>query len=344
MTTILFIRMCLWWKPLGKSWLKGVVFSLDSAKQIRALEEAIPYLLMSFFPSITMPQSYKARQKLQSVMSKYYTAEYHVSDPTTATLTLNRANCLTDYGFSGHEIALLECVLPVVSTLNAMPTLYWLLLYILSDSALVQRLREEIACAAETTQPDSTGAKAITLDISKFEAQLPLLVSCYREALRLCNHAVCNCRILDDMTITDQDGRSYLLKKGVDCQLPAGVTHRDTSSWGADAEQFRADRFLGSTSKITDADRTRKVAYMPFGGGRHLCPGRNFAFAEIVACTAVLLLGFDVEATGMRFADMQMDGPRLSSSTVKPVDTGKGLGARIKSREGFANVSWQFRA
>lgn len=238
----------------------------------------------------------------------------------------------------------MECILPVVSTLNAIPTLYWLLLYVLPDPCLMGKVRGEIAAAVKISSSDSAGIRVVTLDISKFETQLPLLVSCYRETLRLVNHVVCNRRVLQDMTITDQDGRTYLLKKGVDIQLPGGVTHRESTTWGSDAETFRADRFLASTSKVTDADRARKLAYMPFGGGRHLCPGRNFAFAEIIGFAAAMLLGFDIEATGMKFEEMKMQGPRLSSSTVKPVSSGKGLGARIKPRREFENVSWKFRA
>lgn len=291
-----------------------------------------------------MPRSFKARQKLQTVMAEYYTAKHHISDPTTASITLNRANALTDYDFNGTEIALLECILPVVSTLNAVPTLYWLLLYILPDTSLVQKLRAEIEAALTISPPSPSGTRTITIDIGKFESHMPLLVSCYRETLRLCNHVVCNRRIMSDLTITDREGRSYLLKKGTDVQLPAGVTHRDTASWGPDADAFRADRFLASAEKTTDADRVRKQAYMPFGGGRHLCPGRNFAFAEIVGCAAVMLVGFEIESVGLGWGDVKMAGPKLSSGTVKPVDGGRGLGARVKPREGFQGVEWRFSA
>jgi hypothetical protein len=37
---------------------------------------------------------------------------------------------------------------------------------------------------------------------------------------------------------------------------------------------------LGNTAK--EVDREQKRAYSPFGGGRHLFPERNFAFAEIL--------------------------------------------------------------
>lgn len=94
----------------------------------------------------------------------------------------------------------------------------------------MEKHREEIAASDEISQSDSTGAQSITMDISKFEIELPLLVSCYRETLRLCNHTVCNRRIMEDMAITDQRGQSYLPEKDADIQLPVGVTHRDTSS------------------------------------------------------------------------------------------------------------------
>jgi len=44
-------------------------------------------------------------------------------------------------------------------------------------------------------------------------------------------------------------------------------------------------------------DELRKAGYIPFGGGKHLCPGRNIAFAEILGTLAALLLGFEVRGT-----------------------------------------------
>ncbi|KAF3042614.1 hypothetical protein E8E11_008315 [Didymella keratinophila] len=281
----------------------------------------------------------ETRQHLQKAFAKYYTAGYHASDPTTATVTFNRASTLAGYGFTSDEIGLMECILPVVSTPNAVPTLDWLLLYILPNSSLSEKLREEIAASVETLAADSTGGRIVTIDIFKYETELPLLVSCYGETMRLTNYVICNRRVMQDMTITSQDGRTYLLKKGVDIQFPGGVTHRETITWGSDAGKFKANRFLALTSEITDADRVRKVAYMPFGRGRHLSPSRNFAFAEIIGCAAVMLLGFDIEATGMKLQEMETRSSGLSSATVEPVNSDKGLGARIKPRDRFENVS-----
>lgn len=277
-------------------------------------------------------------------MKSYYAANHDISDPTTSTLTYNRASTLRKHGFTAEEVGMMELILPAVSTLNAVPTLFWLLLYILQNPMLVESIRKEVYASVHIIQSSPKGGRTVIMDISKFDIDFPLLVSCYRETMRLVNHSVSNRRMTEDLTITTQNGQSYVLKKGVDVQLPAGVIHAQASIWGPDAATFNPQRFLSSSSKVTEADRIRKTAYIPFGGGRHLCPGRNFAFAEIIGFAAVLLLGFDVEPRGMKFEDMKMRGPLWASGTVKPVGDGEGLGARIKVRKGWEGVCWRFGA
>jgi hypothetical protein len=48
------------------------------------------------------------------------------------------------------------------------------------------------------------------------------------------------------------------------------------------------------------------------------------------------------EATGMGFGDMKKLGPQLAGGTVRPEKYGAGLGAHIKSRQGWENVEWKF--
>ncbi|KAH6876823.1 cytochrome P450 [Thelonectria olida] len=314
--------------------------------EIWAFEEAIPYFLLSLLPSITMPKAFKARAKLQTLLSEYYAAEHDINDPTTSQLVLNRANTLRKYGFTGSEIGKLEVILPNVATLNAVPTLYWLLLYVLVRPELMERVRKEVEAATLIAETDD-GKRTVTFDIADFDTKIPLLVSCYRETMRLSNHSVSMRRVMEDLTITSPNGQSYLLQKGIDIQLPAGVTHRDKTVWGQDANEFDPERFLppGSKDKTTesvDIDRRRRATYIPFGGGRHLCPGRNFAIAEILGFTSVLLLGFEIEPVGMRFDDMKMLPPTLATGAVRPEKYGKGLGGRMVRRKGWENVEWKF--
>ena len=278
-------------------------------------------------------------------MKKYHVAE-HEYHPTVSSLVYNRAHTLRKHNLTSEDIGVIEAILPVVSTLNAVPTLYWLLIYILERPELVNRLRQEVSPSVQHSTDPATGRKVATMYISKFESDFPLLVSCYRETMRLANHSVSNRRMVDDLTITSQDKtRSYLLKKGTDVQLPAGVPHAETSIWGADAAEFNPERFLAPTTKgDPKVVKLRKTSYIPFGGGRHLCPGRNFAFAEIIGFAATLIVGYEVEAVGMAWGEMKMQKPNLASATVKPVAEGKGQGGKIRVREGWEGVEWRFEA
>lgn len=175
------------------------------------------------------------------------------------------------------------------------------------------------------------------------------MVSCYREAMRIAVHSVSMRRTLDDMTLTAQDGQTYLLKKGVDIQISAGVTHGAVGIWGPDARDFNAERFPqppgkeGSRTRASEVEWKRKVAFIPFGGGINLCPGRNLAFCEILGIKSMMLLRFDIDPLGMEFSDIKMDGAELSGPTCKPVKDGEGLGARIARRHGWEETKFVFK-
>ncbi|KAF4993225.1 hypothetical protein FGRMN_6589 [Fusarium graminum] len=304
-------------------------------------EESIPYFLLSLFPSITMPKAYKARSTLQKVVCDWYAEDHDVNDPTVSALVRNRAGALRKNGLTGREIGKFEVILPNVATLNAVPTFYWLLLYILDRPDLLARIRAEAEAAVVVGL--GVGKKTAVFDIAEFDTKLPLLVSCYRETMRLVNQSVSMRRVLEDITLNTPEGNTYILKKGTDIQLPAGVAHYEQSVWGDDVKTFNPERFLASSKGSPDDERKRKAAYIPFGGGRHLCPGRNFAFAEIVGFAATLLLGFDIDSVGKGFGDVKMLGPQLAGGTVRPEKYGAGLGGRISARKEWENVEWRFK-
>ncbi|KAJ6439292.1 3-hydroxybutyryl dehydrogenase [Purpureocillium lavendulum] len=315
-------------------------------------ENAIPSFVSSTFPSITVPKGFRARKILYEVMGKYYSDRLDLVDPTTSVLIEERAQTLRRHGFNGEEIAKMETIQAVIATTNAIPTFFWMLIFILSRPGLFARLRQELE-AAITFEPVSsdtapTAQRTATLDVARFEEQLPLMASSYRETLRLINHAVSMRRVTSDISLTAANGNTYLLKEGVDIQMSAGVTHCDTGIWGPDASEFKAERFLptkehGSsgtqrTSQSSDVERSRKIAFFPFGGGKHLCPGRHLAFEEILGFVSLMLLRTDLEPLGMRFEDVKMEGAKLTAASCKPLNSGAGLGARIKRRRGWENT------
>lgn len=112
------------------------------------------------------------------------------------------------------------------------------------------------------------------------------------------------------------------------------VAHELAEVWGPDAVEFDPERFVAPAGSHADKDleRKRRAAYMPFGGGSHLCPGRNFAFAETLGLISVFVLGYEVE--GLQTDQIKI-GPRvLASAMSKPTADGDGGAVTIRRRRG----------
>ncbi|KAH6673616.1 cytochrome P450 [Halenospora varia] len=302
-------------------------------------------LLVGIFPSYFAPKAYQGRKVLQKILGEYYSAK-HDLEPDVARITKVRAATYRRFGIPDEDIGRLELALLHVSTSNAIPSLFWNLVYVGSSPTLTNEIREELVGTITTTETSS--GKEVSINISKFSTDCPLLVSAYRETIRLANAQLGTRRVMADTTISDGK-KSYLLKKGADVQMPAGVTHNEPSTWGPDVKSFNARRFLApedwdsKTEEEKEGDRMQKKAYIPFGGGKHLCPGRNFAFAEILGMVSVLVLGFDIQGTdgkALKIPTMVRGG--FADGVCKPVGEGAAMGARFVRREGWENVVFKF--
>lgn len=292
-------------------------------------------LLVNVFPAITAPRPHQARARLQAALGKYYGArKWEHQD--AAEIVKCRARVFVQYNVPGEEIGHIELALLHVGTANTIPTLYWFFVNIFNQPELVQRLRKEVL---PVIQKD--GDSKAVVDVKVLDEKCPLLVSCYREAIRLSNQAMGNRRVLEDTTVTDGNGNSYLLKKGENVQMSALVSHT-LEAWGENVYAFKPDRFM-DTKDNSEVEKSRRASFIPFGGGRNLCPGRNFAFAENLGLVTCLLAGFDVTFP---------DGPQLpaakscnfSQAAFKPVDDGKGFGVQIERRDGWEGIQWSFKS
>ncbi|KAG9230466.1 cytochrome P450 [Amylocarpus encephaloides] len=285
-------------------------------------EAKIIYLIVNPFAKYFLPNAYNGRAALQSALSKFYVAK-HDSDPDVGTIMKAHAKSLRSYGMPDSDIGKIELSILQVSTTNAIPTTFWHLMFVLSDPALTELIREELLTVITINHK---GVKrGVNFDISKFASHCPLFVSSYGENIRLSNSAIGSRRVIQDTTITDGKP-TYLLRKGANIQMPTSVAHYNTEIW---AEK--------------DSDRTQKKAYFPFGGGKHLCPGRNFAFAEILGTVAIMVLGFEVRGVDGEVLKVPVMGRSgVGEGIAKPGEDGVKMSAVLKRRKGWEGVTWGF--
>ncbi|KAL6142721.1 hypothetical protein ACLB2K_060998 [Fragaria x ananassa] len=81
-----------------------------------------------------------------------------------------------------------------------------------------------------------------------------------------------------------------------DLDVPDGIhmwvyypaLHRDTENWGADANEFKPERFANGVSELCKYPQ----AYMPFGFGTRLCIGQTFAMLQLKIVLSLILSKF----------------------------------------------------
>lgn len=224
--------------------------------------------------------------------------------------------------------------------------MFWYIAHVWTRPELVDELRTEVSSVIpalrEPTGVRRTpphGLREITINFSRLDASCPLLGSCYREAVRLSSQILTLRKVAHDMVISDSDGKSYLLKAGNDVMIPAKVVHRDADTWGDHVEDFSPRRFLPDPDGNKEVDKLKKISFVPFGGGKHYCPGRNFAFAENLAVMAALLLGFELE--GLNKDNLRMEDSKMGQA-AKPVPGFEGGPCVIRRREGWEHIEWKF--
>ncbi|KAL3486287.1 cytochrome P450 [Aspergillus germanicus] len=194
-----------------------------------------------------------------------------------------------------ERVALRLLILNVVSLHSTSYTVQNLILDLASTDPklqVIEALREECATVLE----ESGGTW--TFDAVK---KLRLLDSAIRESIRLMPFANVGLprTVVHPMGLPLQNP-PVILPRGTILSLALGATQHDVSFYDHpnDFDAFRFARTSSSsggkgsshqTSAVTPDDR-----YLGFGFGRHACPGRFFAVAEIKLLLAHMLLHYEI--------------------------------------------------
>ncbi|KAK4465128.1 cytochrome P450 [Cladorrhinum samala] len=344
-------------------------FRLNPEMETALFDFEASLLLLSLglpFPSVTAKVGHAARAVLSKGLEPFY-VEKKYNHPACSAFVRDRAELLIGEGVPEQDIPRLEIMLPFAGMANTVPTLYWLLVRIITaDRETVERLRSEVTEGLLQVRHDDSeapdggelkgkiagggGEAVLKIGANLVEEKCPLLWAFYRETLRSAVHQVSTRTVMQDTVLQGSGpggGKEYLLKKGTVVQMAIGAGHARGEYWGEDRNEFRPERFLDAAGKegggVGSAKAVRS-AYQPFGGGVHLCPGRFFAIAEMMAVVSSVLLAFDFEPLG---GEKEWKIPKLGvgsliDAVTKPADRDQGFGVTLKIKKGWKGVKWRY--
>lgn len=148
--------------------------------------------------------------------------------------------------------------------------------------------------------------------------QLPYFQACLKEAMRVRPAVGVNITRLIPQGGAEIDGT--WLPGGTSVAVNGWVLHKDRKIFGDDTDDYRPERWL------KDEDSAKKMErYMfQFGGGSHLCIGRNLALLEMNKVLPRLLRDYDLEL-------VHPDRPLKANTTFFVVQSG--LEVSITRRE-----------
>ena len=306
----------------------------ELVKEFWEYERGMIGLMADVFPSITSRRSWKARRAMNAALHEFVSkGHYETASPMIQKrVAINLKHGVTPLMAGRSELILLFGILG-----NAVPTTFWFFAQIFSRPDLLAAIRDETQQAVRREKGENV------INTSILKTQCPLLASTYRETLRHIGNLSSVRLVTGTHTISVPSHPTYLLQRGNMIQIASGVIHTSSRTWGADAAEFKPERWIansvvngsdlsnGSTRTSEKINRDGKIAlplpknvpssaFRAFGGGSVLCPGRHFAMTEILGFMALCVHMFDVtDKAGDVMRLPEKDDGRIPLSVMKPV-------------------------
>ncbi|OEL38439.1 indole-2-monooxygenase [Dichanthelium oligosanthes] len=166
--------------------------------------------------------------------------------------------------------------------------------YISLDYAMAELMRQPQVMAklqAEVRGCKAKGKEMITEDDL---SSMSYLSAVTKETFRL--HPS-GSLLLPHFSTDDCDVEGYTIPAGTRLLVNAWALGRDTSywGWGESAEEFIPERFMEEAMEADSDYQGNDFRFLPFGSGRRMCPGINFATVTFKIIVANLVYHFNWE-------------------------------------------------
>jgi cytochrome P450 len=170
-------------------------------------------------------------------------------------------------------------------------TLASCIIFIATTPDVQQRLQAELDVVKESSGSDIQNHNELVW--------LPYLQSCISETMRLKPVVGISQPRLVPASGFVLHGR--YLPPGTTVGANSWVIHRSPAIFGADADEFRPQRYLEASS---DQRAEMEGVNLSFGGANRSCPGKNLAWLLLRKCLAVIFVNFEVTVVADKNTDL----------------------------------------
>ncbi|KAL9577512.1 MAG: hypothetical protein Q9212_006317 [Teloschistes hypoglaucus] len=235
------------------------------------------YMLMYKYPSLFANVMFGAKKRVNDAFTRYFELPKEQRQGETWLATMEERE-FRDLNFGNQDIAKFFSLMHWVVNANTYKLCFWLFAHLLHDPALYAAIKEET---------DRTITDKDDIDLARLTKACPRLEAFLNEILRFTVSSQSTRRV-DSPTVIG----NKTLQPGAFVFIPYRQLHFNEDVFGADAHEFKADRFL------QNPELAKHPSFRPFGGGTTYCPGRFVARQEVCVFVALMLHKYDVALVG----------------------------------------------
>ncbi|KAF2474314.1 cytochrome P450 [Lindgomyces ingoldianus] len=190
---------------------------------------------------------------------------------------------------------------------NSNKNVFWMLLHIYSNSAILSDIREEIAPYVKVSPSGERGPQGfpkLEIDVDGLTKNCPLIKSAFYETMRMNMSGLGVRQVIKPVTLKESAAdaamfgkkrpQSYTIPAGTTLVLSNGTMQMDQRIF-AEPEKFIPERFIEEGPNGNP--RVTMKNLHTFGGGLYKCKGRYFAEKEVLIFAASLLVMWDLGPT-----------------------------------------------
>ncbi|KAI7738338.1 hypothetical protein M8C21_011133 [Ambrosia artemisiifolia] len=181
---------------------------------------------------------------------------------------------LLENNFTNAQINILVLDLCVAGTDTVVTTIEWAMAELIKNQNIMHKVQEEL-------KRELSSKSIMNFDLSK----LTYFNACIKETLRL--HPAVPV-LIPRRAIEACEVMNYTIPQNSQVWVNVWAIGHDPKVW-EDPNAFKPERFLGSNIDFTGHD----YEFIPFGGGRRMCPGLLSGVKSLQTILAPLILEYD---------------------------------------------------